>query len=97
VTKVVWSDEAIQNLDQIYEYIAQTSQRYAALTLAELFAAVYRLQDFPESGRLVPERSNTALREVIWRSYRIVYEYRRGGVANVLTVFRSERRFPLDR
>ncbi len=97
MTKVVWSDEAKQNLEQIYEYIAQTSPRYAALTVAELFAAVYRLHDFPESGRVVPERANPALREAIWRTYRLVYEYRAGGVVNILTVFRSERQFPSQR
>ena len=86
----------MRDLDQIYDYIAQTSSRYAALTIAHLLASVQRLQDFPESGRVVPERGLPALREVVWRSYRVVYEYR-GGNITVLTVFRSERQFSVKR
>ena len=36
--------------------------------------AVERLTEFPRSGRVVPELADDALREVVFHSYRIVYE-----------------------
>jgi len=39
----------------------------------ELISETNRLQDFPELGRVVPEYRNDAIREIIFRPYRIVY------------------------
>ncbi len=38
-----------------------------------LIAEADKLQDFPELGRVVPEYSVPTIREIIVRSYRIVY------------------------
>ena len=47
------------------------------------------------SGRVVPEIRDPTVREVIWRSFRLVYELPAGRQeARVLTVFRAERLFP---
>jgi len=93
-TRVVWSAEALRDLEGIHDFIARTSPRYAALTAGQLVAAVDRVRDFPASGRVVPELRDPAVREVIHGSYRIVYELR-AGVAEVLTVFRASRLLPL--
>ena len=39
----------------------------------ELISETDRLQEFPESGRIVPEYRNDHVREIIFRPYRIVY------------------------
>lgn len=91
--RIVWSAEAVADLSSIHEYIAKTSPRYAAVVAGRLVAAVGRLAQFPESGRIVPELSEPSVREVIHGSYRIVYELR-GGHVEVLTVFRASRLFP---
>jgi len=38
----------------------------------DVLAAVERLADFPNSGRLVPELKDPAIREILFGSYRIV-------------------------
>jgi toxin ParE1/3/4 len=92
VTKVIWTLQAIEDLTRIRDYIRTDSFQYADLVVAEVLAAVDRLRSFPESGRLVPERPGSGLREVLWRSYRIVYSYEStNDRASVLLVFRSER------
>jgi len=92
VTKVVWTLQAIEDLTRIRDYISTDSVQYADLVVAEVLAAVDRLQTFPESGRLVPERPGSGLREVLWRSYRIVYNYETAhDRVSALLVFRSER------
>jgi len=50
---------------------------------------VERLASFPESGRVVPERNDPQLREVIVRPYRVVYRLR-PGIMEIATVFRAE-------
>jgi len=44
-------------------------------------------------GRVVPERNDPQLREVIVRPYRVVYRLR-PGVVEIATVFRASRMLP---
>ncbi|GLC24640.1 type II toxin-antitoxin system RelE/ParE family toxin [Roseisolibacter agri] len=92
---VLWSAQAADDLQEIHDYIARQSPRYAAVVAGRLVAAVDRVREFPESGRIVPELNDPAVREVIHGAYRIVYELQ-PDVAVVLTVFRASRAFPLD-
>lgn len=95
MTAVTWSVRARDDLRSIAAFIATDSSRYAELVTERLLQAVARLEAFPESGRIVPEFAEPALREVVWQSYRIVYRYDSdASTASVVTVFRSERRFP---
>lgn len=93
MTSIVWSPQAIHDVESIRSFIAQDSSSYAELVARRIVSAVERLHSFPESGRLVPERENPAIRELIVRPYRIVYRLR-GGVAEIITVFRGSREFP---
>jgi plasmid stabilization system protein ParE len=63
------------------------------LVVRKIVAAVQRLNSFPESGRMVPERNTPEIREVIVPPYRVVYRLR-GGVVEIATVFRGTRDFP---
>jgi len=95
MTRVLWTRQAQVDLAGIHEYISRDSVRYADLVAAELVAAVARLRAFPESGRQVPEREDPRLREVLWRSYRIVYRFQaEANEVQILLVFRAERLFP---
>lgn len=93
MTSIVWSPQALLDLESIRDYIARDSPRYAELVLRRLVVAVERLGSFPESGRIVPERNTEDLREIIVRPYRIVYRLR-PGVVEIATVFRASRLFP---
>jgi addiction module RelE/StbE family toxin len=93
VTRLWWSLQALSDLEAIREYMAVDSPRYADLVVERIVAAVERLRAFPESGRVVPERSDPQIREVIVRPYRVVYRYRPGEV-EIATVFRASRQFP---
>ncbi|WP_417784423.1 type II toxin-antitoxin system RelE/ParE family toxin [Terasakiella pusilla] len=41
--------------------------------MEDLFSAVERLADFPESGRMVPELGSPRIRELIFGTYRVIY------------------------
>jgi toxin ParE1/3/4 len=93
VKRVIWSPRSIRDLESIHEHIAQDSPRYADLVVQRLVRAPDRLQQFPESGRIVPERGHPELRELIVRAYRVVYRLRDDSI-QIVTVFRASRLFP---
>lgn len=53
-------------------------------------AAVERLEEFPDSGRIVPELGLQHIREVIVGPYRVVYR-RKSAEVEIATVFRASR------
>ena len=93
MTALVWSPEALADVEEIRAYIALDSRSYADLTAQRIMAAVERLKTFPDSGRMVPERQSPEVREVIAGRFRIVYR-RRPHVVEIVTVFRGSREFP---
>jgi addiction module RelE/StbE family toxin len=93
VTRLVWTRPALEDVQQIHDYIARDSPWYAHLVAQQLFAAVERLSAHPLSGRVVPELELATVREVIAALYRIVYRVR-ADVLEILTVVHSARRFP---
>ncbi len=93
MTSLIWSPQALRDLESIRGYIAKDSPLYADLVVRRIVAAVERLTAFPESGRVVPERGSPEIREVIVRPYRVVYRLR-PGVVEIATVFRASRLFP---
>ena len=62
---IVWSPQSLGDLDAIHEYIAKDSEQYADLTIARIFSAVEHLLPFPQSGRIVPERHDPEIREIL--------------------------------
>ena len=80
--------QALKDLDTISEYIEKDSEYYAKITIQKIFFAVKQLELFPQMGRMVPEKQDPVLREILYRNYRIVYKYRDDEIY-VLTVFHS--------
>jgi addiction module RelE/StbE family toxin len=93
VTALIWSPQALRDLESIRSYIAEDSPTYADLVIRRIVAAVERLSNFPQSGRIVPDRNRTDIREVIESPFRIVYRMR-GDTIEIVTVFRSSRLLP---
>jgi plasmid stabilization system protein ParE len=68
------------------KFVARDSPHYVDLVLERLPQSVDRLQEFPESGRVVPERQDPQIREILLGSYRVIYRLREE-LTEVLTVF----------
>lgn len=71
--RLIWSPSALLDVKDIAAFIAEDSPLAAKRFVKSLFEAVERLADFPESGRIVAEFGDPAVREVIRRPCRIVY------------------------
>ncbi len=76
VFKVLVTDLAIEDLAALVRFISQDNPETARRFGFELLAKLKLLQDHPRLGRVVPERGQSDLRELIHNPYRIVYRVR---------------------
>ena len=74
--KIIWTFGAADDLEAIVTYIARDSGFYAMSFIREIRDASLSLKEFPERGRMVPEFSNTAVRELFIKEYRLIFKYR---------------------
>lgn len=65
---------AKEDMNQIEEYISRDSIYYANKTIEEIVEKIKYLSMFPYMGRKIPEYNNINLREIIYKSYRILYK-----------------------
>jgi addiction module RelE/StbE family toxin len=72
--KVVWSPEALEDLESIAEYIGRDSEYYARAVVSKILAVARSIKDFPWIGRIVPELNDENIRERFVHSYRLVYQ-----------------------
>jgi toxin ParE1/3/4 len=71
--KVLLSPEALSDLEGIVAYIAPHDLEAAERLGNHLLDRALSLNTLPERGRMVPEFHEADLREVIFRSYRIIF------------------------
>lgn len=71
--QVFLSDDALSDLERIVAYIAPHNPVAAERLGNQLLDAALSLNRFPERGRMVPEFGRPELREIILRSYRIIF------------------------
>jgi toxin ParE1/3/4 len=95
VTRLLWSPQAVEDVEAIRSFVARDSEHYANLLVERIVAAVDRLGSFPLSGRVVPEVGNELLREVVYGHYRIVYRAT-PELVEIVTVFHSARLLRLE-
>ena len=75
--KVTFAPQAERDLLAIAEFIAgRNSVDVASRFGNRLIDRALTLDSFPERGRIVPEIDQADIREIIFKSYRIVYRLR---------------------
>jgi toxin ParE1/3/4 len=93
--KVFLSSEALSDLEQIVAYIAPRNPAAAERMGNHLLDAALSLQSFPERGRVVPEFREDQLREIVFRSYRIIYRVKSSdATVEVVRFWHGARGFP---
>jgi len=90
MAQVIWTEPALENLNELAEYIALSNPKAARALVKNIFAAVERLDTFPLSGRIPEEIKEFAYRELIVNPCRIVYKIQKEDVY-ILYVLRQER------
>ena len=72
--KVILTPQSIVDLEAIVTFIAKDNPERARTFGNELIDRALSVGAFPERGRVVPELGESSVREIIHRSYRIIYE-----------------------
>jgi len=88
---VKWTRHAKRQLRHIHDYIAQDSPLYARRVSEELVKKTIGLDELPRKGRMVPELSEDAVRELGLYSYRILYEIKSDDLIEVLAVIHKRQ------
>lgn len=60
---LVWSPEAIEDIESIASYIERDSAWYAKAVASKIVETAETIPGFPELGRAVPEIGDPAIRE----------------------------------
>jgi toxin ParE1/3/4 len=71
--EVVWTEIAWRDVEEAADYVAEDSPHYAAAFVREVRDAARSLAHLAERGRVVPEFSDPSIRELLVRSYRLIY------------------------
>lgn len=73
MVRVDWAQPALDDLHEIYEFIARDSPRYAQLTVERITAVASRLSTFPLLGEKLPEFPHLFYRQIVVGPYRLIY------------------------
>ena len=87
---LIWSHEALDDIDRIAEYISRDSRYHAQQVVERLFGLADELPAHPKLGRIVPELADPNVRERFLYSYRLIYELV-GESIRVLAVIHGKR------
>jgi len=90
--KVVWSPEAIEDLQSIAEYIERDSEFYARSVVIKILDVSRSIKDFPSRGRVVPEVGDDNIRELFVYSYRVIYQIQESEIL-IVAVIHGKRLF----
>jgi addiction module RelE/StbE family toxin len=91
MAKIKWGKKSTKDLQSIYEFISLDSIYYANRYIDKIILRVEQLENFPESGRIVSEKEDPTIRELIEGNYRIFYKVQKSYVF-ILRIHHSSRK-----
>jgi addiction module RelE/StbE family toxin len=91
MVEVNWTDQALDDIHAIAQYISKDSFRYASLQVKAFFKRTEGLLNHPKMGRIVPELKNANIRELISGNYRVIYKIVSKKRIDIITVHHSKR------
>jgi addiction module RelE/StbE family toxin len=91
MAEINWTKKSIKDLKAINDFISLDSSFYAKRFITKIIKRVDQLIDFPESGRMVPEKNTPEIRELIEGNYRIFYKLKKEKVT-ILRVHNAARK-----
>lgn len=92
MTQLFYTDEARENVRDIFSAFYDLSPVYADKWTEELSKKIDLVLSFPEMGRMVPEIDVISIREIFVGRYRVVYQFREDENKVVVMVVRPMSR-----
>ena len=93
MVKLEWQEIASDDLIEIYNYIYLNSIYYAFKTINGITDLTTYLETSPYMGRKIPEYNEEDKRELIYKSYRIMYQIESNKVF-IRRIWHSARMLP---
>lgn len=90
--KIIWTEEALDNIERIAEFIEQDSQYYSAAFINKIFTKAETLKTLYKRGRIVPEVLDENMREIFVNEYRLMYRIEKDEII-ILTAIHGRRDF----
>jgi toxin ParE1/3/4 len=88
-----WTEHAVSQLGAIAEYVSIVSPIYAEQTVDRIVLRLRQAQEFPASGRRVPEAPTLDVRELLAFPYRLIYRAD-GETIEVLAIVHGRQDMP---
>jgi toxin ParE1/3/4 len=93
MARLIWSPRAVRDLDDVCDYIARTSDRYARAFAEQVTTLVESIPQQPCLGAVVPEYDRDDLRERLVQNYRVIYRLR-GEDVEIVSICHGARLLP---
>ena len=91
MVRLSWSKRSADDLYNIYEYISRDSIHYAKIQVKRIKERTTILLSSPKIGRIVPEKENDNIRELVFGNYRIVYKIASEENIVIITIHHSRK------
>lgn len=91
MVQINWTKLALSDLQEIHDYIARDSKKYAKLQVIRIKSQTTVLKQQTSLGRVVPEIGEESIRELIFGNYRIIYRLVSQERIDILTIHHSAR------
>ena len=87
---IIWTQIALDDINNIAEFIGKDSEFYAKQFVKKLMNATLKLETFPEIGKPLRELPRSDYREILFKKYRIIYRAQAENIY-IITVHHSAR------
>jgi toxin ParE1/3/4 len=89
MAEVIWTDLAVEDINDIAEYIAKSSQKYATIQTQRFFDRALILESNPFAGKQLRESNDKNYRELNAGNYRIIYKVASDSLIYILSVIQG--------
>lgn len=96
MAQIKWTNHALLDLKDIFDYIAKDSKNYAYRHAKRIKDKTTLLKKNPKLGRKVPEIGRDDVRELIEGDYRIIFRIKTEKRIDIISVFHSARILRID-
>ncbi len=91
MVEINWTEQSLDDINNIAEFIAKDSVKYANIQVELFFERTHILKTMPMSGKITPEINKTKIRELNSGNYRIIYKIVSKNRIDILTVHNGYR------
>jgi|SRR5690625_1748466 len=95
MARIIWTEPALQELDEIADYISLDDPAAAIKLVRNAFERVDHLAQYPKIGKLVEEFETSVYREIILPPCRIFYRIT-ANIVYIIHVIREEQLLHID-